>query len=54
MTDNYNQKRFLFLIGKIPNWEIHLTDKQLECCKSYICNLDTCIVICHIKSLQSC
>lgn len=44
MTDTYNQKRFMFLIGKIPNWEIHLTDKQLECCKSYICNLDTYMV----------
>lgn len=44
MIENYNQKRFMFLVGKIPNWEIHLTDKQLECCKSYICNLDTCMV----------
>lgn len=44
MINNYNQNRFMFLIGKIPNWEIHLTDKQLECCKLYICNLDTYMV----------
>ena len=33
----YNQKRFLFLVGKIPKWELYLTDKQLECANTYIC-----------------
>lgn len=41
---SYKQKRFMFLIGQIPNWELYLTDKQLECAKSYISNLDTYMV----------
>lgn len=35
------QARFLYLIGKIPNWEVYLTSKQLECCKQYIYTLNT-------------
>lgn len=43
-NESYNQKRFIFLIGQIPNWEVYLTDKQLECAKLYISNLDNCMV----------
>lgn len=42
--ESYNQKRLLFLIGKVPNWEVHLTDKQLECVKLYISTLDASMV----------
>lgn len=40
----YNQKRLLFLIGKVPNWELYLTDKQLEATKLYISILDASLV----------
>lgn len=32
--------KFIFLLGKIPNWEIYLTDKQLECAKIFITTLN--------------
>lgn len=38
-TTSYYEKRFIFLIGKIPNWEVYLTDKQLESAKVYVSTL---------------
>jgi len=40
-TGNNFEKRFIFLIGQIPNWEVYLTDKQLESAKVYIGTLST-------------
>jgi hypothetical protein len=46
MSDNssYNEQRFLFLVGKIPNWELYLTDKQLECAKLFVSGMSVTMI----------
>jgi hypothetical protein len=41
---SYNEQRFLFLVEKIPNWELYLTDKQLECAKLYISGMSVTMI----------
>ncbi len=41
---SYNQERLMFLIEMISNWEVYLTDKQLEATKLYLSTFDATMV----------